>query len=94
MRTWTARFQTLLSLPRRHGLIGKAAMMGVVGGVVGVVIGVFPAVHAALKALGFLSYVFLAALGGACGMALYLIAHECTRPRSSTPAQGREEEER
>jgi hypothetical protein len=95
MCTWAARFKTMLSLSQRHGLIGKAAMTGVVGGVVAVVIGVFPTVHAALKALGLLSYVFLAALGGACGMVLSLIAHACcTRLRSSTPAQGREEEER
>ena len=94
MRTWAARFKTLLSLPQRHGLIGKAAMMGVVGSVVAVVIGVFPAVHVALKPLGLLSYVFLAALGGACGMVLALLAHAYTRPRSSTPAQGREGEER
>jgi hypothetical protein len=93
MRTWAARFQTILSLPQRYGLIGKAAMMGVLGGVVAVVIGAFPAVQAALKPLGLLSYVFLAALGGACGMVLYLIAHECTRLRSSTPAQGGEGEE-
>jgi hypothetical protein len=86
---WAVRFQTLMAFPEQHGFPEKAALMGVVGGMGAMVIGILPAAHEALKPLGLLVYVFLAALGGACGMVLYLFAHECIRLRSSPHAHGR-----
>ena len=73
------RIQTIMSLPQRYGFPERAAIMGVVGSAGAMVIGIFPAVHEALQPLGLLSYVFLAALGGACGMVLYLITPMCIR---------------
>jgi hypothetical protein len=71
---WAVQFQTLMALPQRYGFPEKAAMMGLVGGLGALVIGILPAAHEVLKPLGLLVYVFLAALGGACGMVLYLFA--------------------
>jgi hypothetical protein len=81
---WAARFQTITSLPQRHGFPERAAMMGVVGGMGALVIGILPAAHEALKPLGLVVYVFLPTLGGACGMVLYLIATGCTRLNALT----------
>jgi hypothetical protein len=71
---WAARFQTIMALPQRYGFPERAAIMGVVGGMGAMVIGILPAAHEALKPLGLSVYLFLAALGGACGMVLYLFA--------------------
>jgi len=83
----------MMALPQRYGFPERAAMMGVVGGMGALVIGVLPAAHEALKPLGLLVYVFLAALGGALGMVLYLIAtsvYACGHPPMLT-AENEEE---
>jgi hypothetical protein len=80
---WAVLFQIMMAFPERYGFPERAAMMGVVGGMGALVIGVLPAAHEALKPLGLLVYVFLAALGGALGMVLYLIAtsvYACGHP--------------
>jgi uncharacterized membrane protein YeaQ/YmgE (transglycosylase-associated protein family) len=88
---WVARCFPIQSLFQRHGLLGRTMMMGVFGAVVAMVIGALTGTE---KLIGPLSYVFLAALGGALVMVLYLIAHEVTASRSATKAHGTEDEER
>jgi hypothetical protein len=76
MFKWAARFSTIMSLSPRLGFLGKAAMMGVFGGGLAVVIGAFTGTQ---KLMGPLSYVFLAALGGALGMVLWSVRESSPR---------------
>ena len=75
MLKWATRFQTIMSLPQRHGIIGRAAAMGVLGGVAAVVIGAFPAVREALQPWGFY-YTFFWRLS---------VAHVAVLPVTHTP---------